>query len=484
LTYRYDTSGRLTEEVDGEQRCVIGYDGFGQPATVTRSTPEATERIEATFNGDGLLTSLILTTRPGHRREEEPGEERSASIRYQWSTGDQLPQILTQQASPELEDAEQDRPGRLSADFAYGYGRTFASWEHGSAAFHTDAFGSAIRTEATEPWVQAASYGIFGLPWPGENGGREHPGRRHEELRHPELPRFGYRGELALGPLIYLRARIYDAALGRFTTRDPVTPAPGSTLIANPYAYAGNDPLNFTDPTGQQLGILHDIERGAETVAGGVGHTLTTAGRDLGNWLGRDLGGWLGRDLGNDIVRGIDFLGHETVSLLDRGRHDAAVILHDVKQAAATVIGIILRRLLGRLSAPPGAGLDTNVVIRGLDKGQMDKLVRALNRRAPVVSPQAQLEYLAKSPDPRRLNTFLQAHQGRIGSQVSAAEFKAVQKRAQSITDRFGNRRNLTDEDARVVASTMKDRIPLIANDNQIIRFLQAIHYPVEPWEK
>jgi hypothetical protein len=41
----------------------------------------------------------------------------------------------------------------------------------------------------------------------------------------------------------YLRARYYDPASGRFLGRDPV---PGG----NPYAYAGNNPVNFTDPTG------------------------------------------------------------------------------------------------------------------------------------------------------------------------------------------------------------------------------------------
>jgi RHS repeat-associated protein len=50
--------------------------------------------------------------------------------------------------------------------------------------------------------------------------------------------------------LYYLRARYYDPELGRFLTRDPL---PGSTLdpqSQNRYAYAGNNPVNRTDPTG------------------------------------------------------------------------------------------------------------------------------------------------------------------------------------------------------------------------------------------
>jgi hypothetical protein len=48
--------------------------------------------------------------------------------------------------------------------------------------------------------------------------------------------------------VIDLRARTYDARDGRFTSRDPVSPVPGST--GSPYVYAGNDPLNSADPLG------------------------------------------------------------------------------------------------------------------------------------------------------------------------------------------------------------------------------------------
>jgi RHS repeat-associated protein len=252
ISYRYDSSGRLTEETEGERRQVIEYDGFGLPAATSQLTPERVHRARTVFNGNSLLASLVLT-------EEEPRreEERSASARYRWSDGT-VPQILTQRASPELDDAERDRPHRLDADFSYGYGRTFAAFEHDGATFHIDALGSVVRTDETGPWAQATSYETFGAPEEpvpsGHAPGRPaHPGgeRRHEELSGPELPRFGYRGELALGPLVYLRARTYDAALGRFTSRDPisVTPMPGQAV--NPYTYALNDPMDVTDPLGK-----------------------------------------------------------------------------------------------------------------------------------------------------------------------------------------------------------------------------------------
>ncbi len=49
--------------------------------------------------------------------------------------------------------------------------------------------------------------------------------------------------------LLYLRARDYDPATGQFLTVDPAVDA-----TRQPYAYAGNNPISRTDPTGLQYG--------------------------------------------------------------------------------------------------------------------------------------------------------------------------------------------------------------------------------------
>ena len=249
---RYDGSGRLTEEgEDGGRRRVLRYDGFGQLAEQLRYLPGGmSERIKAVHNGVGLVTTLTLTT-----RDDQRDEERAALVRYRWSAG-QVPQIWSQRAEPHTDDAERDRPGRLNADFTYGRGRVFGSWEHGSAAFHRDSFGSAIRTEDTEAWVQAERYEAYGAPEEDHRPDRDHDDGR---LPLPELPRFGYRGELALGPEIYLRARGYNAELGRFTSRDPETVLTGPSQARNPYAYANNDPLLFADPLGKTALVPTDL---------------------------------------------------------------------------------------------------------------------------------------------------------------------------------------------------------------------------------
>ena len=55
-----------------------------------------------------------------------------------------------------------------------------------------------------------------------------------------------------------LGARIYDPAIGRFLSRDPLL-IPATATTTNPYAFANNDPINASDPTG--LDVVDTEER-------------------------------------------------------------------------------------------------------------------------------------------------------------------------------------------------------------------------------
>ena len=123
--------------------------------------------------------------------------------------------------------------------------------------------------------------------------------------------------------LYYLRARYYSPAQGRFTGADPENAGArmGDPQSWNGYAYVGNDPLNYTDPTGEGIfgavgGIVGRIFGGAlggligglagngadaaiwgpkagSLVGGGFGvGNLTTCGGPLGNCGGIGGGGW------------------------------------------------------------------------------------------------------------------------------------------------------------------------------------------------
>lgn len=76
-------------------------------------------------------------------------------------------------------------------------------------------------------------------------------------------------GTLTLGggarysSLEWLGARVYDPATNGFLSTDPLPPVMGAGWASNPYSYAGNNPLSFSDPTG--LHPLTDAELRKQT---------------------------------------------------------------------------------------------------------------------------------------------------------------------------------------------------------------------------
>ena len=66
----------------------------------------------------------------------------------------------------------------------------------------------------------------------------------------PTTYRFtGQREEAGIG-LYFYNARYYDPSLGRFTQADTIVPSPGDPQSFNRYAYVGNRPTVYLDPTG------------------------------------------------------------------------------------------------------------------------------------------------------------------------------------------------------------------------------------------
>jgi len=84
-----------------------------------------------------------------------------------------------------------------------------------------------------------------------DDGANVSPTVNYDPYGQPEggavPPTFGYNGEVqdAATGLVNLRARTYNPATGQFLTRDPLQQQTGQA-----YLYAGGDPINGSDPSG------------------------------------------------------------------------------------------------------------------------------------------------------------------------------------------------------------------------------------------
>jgi RHS repeat-associated protein len=102
---------------------------------------------------------------------------------------------------------------------------------------HHDQQGSTrLITSSTGEVVGKCSYSDYGMPTC--EGSASTP--------------LGYDGQYTSSDtgLVYMRARTYDPSTAQFPTRDPWV-----AITGEPYSYAGDNPLNHSDPTGLFLGI-------------------------------------------------------------------------------------------------------------------------------------------------------------------------------------------------------------------------------------
>jgi RHS repeat-associated protein len=190
--------GTSTYAYDAENRLVTGS-GAGAASAYT-------------YNGDGVRVGKVVTTTG------------TTTTSYGVDTIAELPVVL--------EDGEQR--------YVHGLGLVASIDQSGDALYHlADALGSTmLLTDADGEVQQQNEYDAFGL-LRSQSGGA--------------ATEFTFTGEQfdAEAELVFLRARYYDPATGRFLTRDPFPGVPELPAAYAPYAYALNNPVLLTDPSGE-----------------------------------------------------------------------------------------------------------------------------------------------------------------------------------------------------------------------------------------
>jgi len=140
------------------------------------------------------------------------------------------------------------------------------NYSYGSFTGITDASGKLLQSLSYDPWGRRrnpndwADYRVTSTLFDRGFTGHEH------------LDEFG---------LINMNGRVYDPFLARFLSPDPFVQAPDYSQNYNRYSYAWNNPLKYTDPSGEWIhlvfgaaigGVVNWLANGAQFNAAGLGH--------------------------------------------------------------------------------------------------------------------------------------------------------------------------------------------------------------------
>ncbi|MCL6270747.1 FG-GAP-like repeat-containing protein [Sansalvadorimonas sp. 2012CJ34-2] len=162
---------------------------------------------------------------------------------------------------------------------------------------HRDNLGSIDTiTSTTGEIVKQTSYGPFGARRAGD-------WRATSPIGLPTLSALtnrGYTGHEMIDEvgLIHMNGRVYDSDIGRFLSADPIVQDPYDSQTYNRYAYARNNPLKYTDPSGFSF-----WDRARDTVRS-IGRSISRGVRSIGRAISRGA-----RSIGRAISRGTRFVG-------------------------------------------------------------------------------------------------------------------------------------------------------------------------------
>ena len=279
LLHAADLVGALTQDftydVAGDLLSTTAYGRYTYPAPTALHphTPAAVNGQPLTYDANGNQTSLFDRT-VAYDAENRPVTVSKGGVTVTYAYGPDGERwqkhagaAATTWLGPDIEllpdgtmikqvpAADARIVGRLGA----GGAKEWLGHDHlGSVKLLTDQAGQRVERVDYRPWGDRS----LGLIVP-EAGGPKAPESKGY---------LGERDDLDTG-LIDLHARVLDGILGRFLqpdSLDPLEPGVGT----NRYAYAGNDPVNRSDPEGRSW----------------LGDAATSLGTAIGNWAGNAYG--------------------------------------------------------------------------------------------------------------------------------------------------------------------------------------------------
>lgn len=240
--FTYDDSGRVVSKLDGSDNYIYVF----------------------LYNGKGRIAGIYNPiTGPGFVKYDTRDYRIQKGERYMHLEGEHLEAIYDHNGEIEKSYLRGVVIDEVVSGFTY-HSTDPHDWTN--YTFHHDQVNSVTALTGHNGTIEETTkYDAFGAPlsqtFPGTGNDLLFTGREYDSVTG----------------LYYYRARYYDPEIGRFLSEDPL----GFKAGINFYAYVNNNPINYSDPTGQLsreqvYGALRVIGGGAETVIGGV--TMAGAG--------------------------------------------------------------------------------------------------------------------------------------------------------------------------------------------------------------
>lgn len=305
--YSYDGRGNLTQITDTPGTTSYTYDGANRMTSV--ALPGVGTAATYAYDGDGFLASR---------------SQGGAVRRYAWDKISSYGDVLY----------ETDGSGNVQANYTLAEGnliQQITSSNPAASYFLHDGLGSVIGL--TNPaGVQTDRYRFDAYGQPRLATGTSANAYRYRSQRTEDV-----------SGLLYLRARYFSAATGRFTTRDRSEFRLSDPIDLNRYNYAASNPINGYDPTGNQDAAEYGMlaKQGEENatiegyVVGRADETLLScAGDVLLSVLDEAVGvlGGIWENLPNKITVAV---GHAVENPLDIKYGPDQVLLAEMQNDAA-----------------------------------------------------------------------------------------------------------------------------------------------------
>ncbi|ELS34813.1 MULTISPECIES: polymorphic toxin-type HINT domain-containing protein [Pseudanabaena] len=213
--FSYDNNGSLKLRSDGTKSTVYDWINDGENRLIGVNTNNAGITSQSNFVYDAFGNRVSSTTN---------GVKTNYLTAAIWD----LPEVLM----------EYDDDGNVLADYTQGIGLVRSRHDGLEGFYHTDALGSTrVVTDNVGLITDRYTYDAFGVLLD-QSGTFGNSSQFAGEQRDSETG------------LDYLRARYYDPLIGRFVSKDAFGGFMDDPTSQNPYVYANNNPVKYTDPSG------------------------------------------------------------------------------------------------------------------------------------------------------------------------------------------------------------------------------------------